>query len=117
MPLNRTQSLKPTVHIPVALQKRLETIHSYPLIVLQAPSGFGKTTAINEYLRQMDVEHVYWYTCMGEPLRKSWNGICRTFSHIDRSTAKQLETLEYPTQENLVDIAEILSGCVTDRNA
>ncbi|SKC76942.1 helix-turn-helix transcriptional regulator [Maledivibacter halophilus] len=117
MPLNKIQSFKPTVYIPVALQKRLETIHSYPLIVLQAPSGFGKTTVISEYLCQSDAHQVYWYTCMGEPIRKAWNGICKTFSHIDRSVAKQLETLEYPTQENLVDIAEIMSRCNVNGDA
>ena len=100
MPLNKIQSLKPTVYIPIALQKRLEIIHGYPLTVLQAASS--------------DVHLIYWYTCMGEPLRKAWNGICKIFSHIDTSAAKRLETLEYPTQENLVDIAEILDGCEVD---
>lgn len=116
MPLNKIQSIKPTVYIPGSLQQRLETIHSYPLIILQAASGFGKTTAISEYLRQTDAQHVYWYTCMGEPLRKAWNGICRTFSHIDKSAAKQLEMLEYPAQENLVDIVEIMSKCNTNED-
>lgn len=105
------QSIKPTVYIPVKLQKQLEIIHNYPLIVLQAPSGFGKTTVISEYLSQLNTQQVYWYTCMGEPLRKAWNGICKAFSNVDISVAKQLETLEYPTKENLVDIVDILNSC------
>ncbi len=112
--MNKMQILNPTVYIPSKLKKRLETIHSYPLIVLQAASGFGKTTVISEYLRKADVHQSYWYTCMGETLSKSWNGICKTFSHIDNSAAEQLKTLEYPTQENLVDIAEIMSECDVD---
>lgn len=117
MQMNKIQVLKPTVHIPAALQKHLENIHNYQLVVLQAASGFGKTTVISEYLRQSYAHQVYWYTCMGEPLRKAWNGICKTFSHIDRNAAKQLETLEYPTQENLVDIAEIMSECEVNGEA
>lgn len=116
MPTNKMQSFKPVVYIPETLQKQLERIQSYPIIVLQAPSGFGKTTVISEYLSKLDMHQVYWYTCMGEPIRKAWNGICKTFSHIDTSVAKQLETLEYPTQENLVDIAEIMSGCDVARD-
>lgn len=111
MSLNKIQVPKPIVYIPTVLQKRLETIHSYPLIVLQAASGFGKTTVIGEYLRQSDVNQAYWYTCMGEPLRKAWNGICKTFSRIDSTVSKRLETLEYPTHENLVDIVEIMGEC------
>ena len=116
MPSNKIQSLKPAVYIPAALQKRLATIDSYPLIILQAPSGFGKTTAISEYLRQSAARQVYCYTCMGELVRKAWNGICKTFSHIDRSAAKQLDALEYPMQENLVEIVEIMSGCDVDKD-
>ncbi|SMP66575.1 LuxR C-terminal-related transcriptional regulator [Anoxynatronum buryatiense] len=111
MPLNKIQGLKPTIYIPVALQKRLKSIKNYPLIVLQAASGFGKTTVISEYLHQSYAHQVCWYTCMGEPLRKAWKGICKTFSQIDQHAAKQLETLEYPTQENLVDIVDIMRGC------
>lgn len=117
MPLNKIQVSKPIIYIPAELQKRLKTIHNYPLIVLQAASGFGKTTVIGEYFRQLDVHQVYWYTCMGEPLRKAWNGICKTFSHIDQRVSKRLETLEYPTQENLADIVEIMSECDIDGDA
>jgi LuxR family maltose regulon positive regulatory protein len=117
MPMKKAQSLKPAVYIPTTLNKRLETIHSYPLVVLQAASGFGKTTVVSEYLHQSDVHQSYWYTCMGEMPRKAWNGICKTFSHIDKSVAEQLKTLEYPTQENLVDIAEIMSECDVDGDA
>ncbi|WMJ83771.1 LuxR C-terminal-related transcriptional regulator [Oscillospiraceae bacterium LTW-04] len=105
---------KPYVYIPTTLQNRLETIHSYPLTILQAASGFGKTTAISKYLFQAEAHQVYWYTCMGEPIRKAWNGICKMFSHIDKNVARQLEALAYPTQDNLVDIAEILGGCSVD---
>jgi len=111
MPLNKTKVQKPTIYIPEELQEQLENIHNYPLIVLQAASGFGKTTVISEYLHQSYAQQVYWYTCMGEPLRKAWNGICKAFSHIDANAAKRLETLEYPTRENLVDIVDIMRGC------
>ncbi|GAU77624.1 LuxR C-terminal-related transcriptional regulator [Fusibacter sp. 3D3] len=111
MPLTKIKIHKPAVSIPEALQKRLEDIHHYPLIILQAASGFGKTTVISEYLHQSYAHQVYWYTCMGEPLRKAWNGICKTFAHIDPNAAKKLEALDYPTQENLVDMVAIMRAC------
>jgi len=101
MPLNKTKVQKPTIYIPEELQEQLENIHNYPLMVLQAASGFGKTTVISEYLHQSYAQQVYWYTCMGEPLRKAWNGICKAFSHIDANAAKRLETLEYPHVKTL----------------
>lgn len=111
---NENKNNKPHIYIPTLLQKQLGNIHNYRLIVVQAPSGFGKTTAINEYLHEVRTNHVYWYTCMGESIRKAWNGICHKFSYIDKRVAKRLADLQYPMQENLVDIADIISDCDMD---
>ncbi len=49
------------------LEQALAEIPAFGLTVIEAPSGFGKTTALREYLnrehRQADVR---WHTCFGE---------------------------------------------------
>ncbi|MDY0235367.1 MAG: LuxR C-terminal-related transcriptional regulator [Gudongella sp.] len=88
------------------LLEKLERIDNHPLTLVEAPSGFGKTTAILEYLNSNKSHAVqHWYTCLGETPTKSWKGICDMFSVIDDAVASLLRKLEFPNEDTLVDIA------------
>lgn len=91
---------------------QLDQIPFYPLTIVEAPSGFGKTTAITEYLKRelSEGSDQYWYTCMGEPAVISWKGICRLFSNIDFGLADNLENIHMPTMDTLFYVKEYLSG-------
>ena len=92
------------------LRKQLDQIPRYPLTVVEAPSGFGKTTAVREYLRENLPPGAceYWYTCLGEPPAAAWRGICELLSHVNEEIAANLKKLEMPTMETLLYLAEIL---------
>ncbi|MGB4438727.1 MAG: hypothetical protein WBJ13_05755 [Sedimentibacter sp.] len=47
------------------LKNQMGKIHKYPLTILEASSGFGKTTAVREYfnVNLTYVNYNYWYTC------------------------------------------------------
>lgn len=55
-----------TLYFPQRLLNDLENIHKYTLTVLEAPSGFGKTTALDKFFSderfQSDGIHVTKYT-------------------------------------------------------
>lgn len=91
------------------LWARLEKIPDHGLTVVEAPSGFGKTTAVSEYFaarpRNM---HPKWYTCLGESPAKAWSGICRLFHGSGDDTAEALLELGVPTRETLQDVASLL---------
>ena len=88
------------------LLEKLEGMDEHPLTVVEAPSGFGKTTAVLEYLKEHKPHAVqHWYTCLGETPTKAWVGICDLFSRVDSTTASTLRNLELPTEETLADIA------------
>ena len=57
-------------YFPLRLQDQLAQIPNYSLTLVKAPSGFGKTTAVREYLESMKKEGkgivLKWYTCLGE---------------------------------------------------
>ncbi|HBD64816.1 MAG TPA: helix-turn-helix transcriptional regulator, partial [Clostridiales bacterium] len=95
-----------------SLRRQLDQIAFYPLTIVEAPSGFGKTTAIIEYLKRKLSEDAdeYWYTCMGEPAVISWKGICGLFSNIDFGLAANLENIHMPTMDTLFYVKEYLSG-------
>ena len=80
MKLNKDKSYE-LLYISDHLKKQLEKIERFPLTIVEAPSGFGKTTAIREYLRENPSagSYVKWYTCLGESSAKAWSGICNLF--------------------------------------
>ncbi len=85
------------------LKRKLARIPYYPLTTVEAPSGFGKTTAIREYLKEnLPYEaREYWYTCLGEPVSVAWMGICELFANVNAKVADDLKNLKMPTMDTL----------------
>ncbi len=92
------------------LRKKLEQIPYHPLTIVEAPSGFGKTTAIREYLKLKLPQNAceYWYTCLGESACMAWMGICELFANINARAADDLKNLKMPTIDTLLYVAAYL---------
>ncbi|MDX9871220.1 MAG: LuxR C-terminal-related transcriptional regulator [Clostridia bacterium] len=86
------------------LKNQLVRIPLYPVTVVEAPSGFGKTTAVREYLREnlSSEDCEYWYTCLGEPSAVAWRGVCELFANINGEMAENLKSLGMPTMDTLM---------------
>lgn len=95
------------IYLPDKFKGQLEKIPYYPLTVVEAPSGFGKTTAVREYLKETISEGArqYWYTCLSENPSLAWIGICDLFSNVDNEIAKNLKKLGFPTIDTLMHIS------------
>lgn len=95
------------------LKRQLDQIPNHPLTIVEAPSGFGKTTAVREYLKENlpSGAQEYWYTCLGEPVSVAWKGICELFSNANREIALNLEKLEMPTMDTLMYMMVLLRDC------
>jgi LuxR family maltose regulon positive regulatory protein len=109
MPLKR-QKRKPLFYFSSRLKKQLSHILNDPVTIIEAPSGFGKTTAVREYLKQELPEqmHQYWYTSFGEPPVKAWENICGLFSRLDRKAGERLRRIGPPCEGSLTEIAACL---------
>lgn len=95
------------IYLPDRLKSQLSQIPHFPLTVVEAPSGFGKTTAVKEYLKETlsDNARQYWYTCLSENPSVAWSGICNLFSYINEEMAKNLKKLSFPTLDTLMYIS------------
>ncbi|WP_419525398.1 helix-turn-helix transcriptional regulator [Bilophila wadsworthia] len=94
------------------LQDVMAGIPAHGLTGIEAPSGFGKTMALREYLAVGQQQAmVRWYTCLGESAGRTWAGICALFNSPEYSIAEDLLELGEPGPENLADIATLISGC------
>lgn len=85
------------------LKRELDQILQHSLTIVEAPSGFGKTTAVREYLKK-NLPHgacEYWYTCLGESASMAWIGICELFSYVNIKLADDLKNLKMPTIDTL----------------
>lgn len=100
------------------IRKRMDGILHYPLSVIDAGSGYGKTTAVKEYfLKQRAVGYrQLMYTCFGEPAAASWKGICQEIEHIDTQTGQYLSSLKIPSIEVLGEIAHQMNYLCCDRD-
>lgn len=100
------------------IKKKLTRISLYPLTVVSAPSGFGKTTSIREYLEySLPYEACkYWYTCLGESASMFWTGICGLFSNINDKVAQNLKNLGMPCLDTLYYMITYLRNINCDKD-
>lgn len=71
------ERMKDDYYLSERLLHELRKIPQYPLTVVEAPSGAGKTTAVREYLKEHVAQTIneYWYTAIGETAYKAWANI------------------------------------------
>lgn len=96
------------------LKKQLSQISQYPLTIIKAPSGFGKTTAVREYIRnELHQSTCEWYTCIGESAPVAWMNICELFAKINSEMADGMKNLKMPTIDTLYCMTAYLKnlGC------
>lgn len=103
----QSKSYRQKIYLSDRLKSQLAQIPFFPLTVVEAPSGFGKTTAVREYLKEVlpDSAKQYWYTCLGESPSVAWAGICDLFSSVNSEMANNLKKLGFPTADTLMYIS------------
>jgi LuxR family maltose regulon positive regulatory protein len=98
------------------LLKKLEGILTAPVTVIEAPSGYGKTTAVRDYLvdNLPRKTPVYWWSAIEDALGTSWTRLCRELEQIDPAAGKQLLSAGFPRLMSAWEIGEIISGLRCD---
>lgn len=89
----------------------LENIKKYTLTVLEAPSGFGKTTALVKFFsdRYFSGVCVMKRTFFTGDTAEYWRRMCIFLESVDRLSADALKECGVPCDENMADIREIMS--------
>ncbi len=94
-----------------SLSQSLQGIWEYPLAVVQAPMGYGKTTAVREFLRSCRAR-VLWQTVFDSSVAAFWNGFSRLFGRLDPACGRSLAGLGVPGDSLLREEAVELVGAV-----
>ena len=91
-----------------ALREKLSHISDVPLTIVEAPAGYGKTTAIRSALEGIDQEYVSWYTAIESAPDGSFRWLCRQLEQADPIAAEKLQALGFLNRSNANRAAELL---------
>lgn len=100
-----------TLYFSKRLADDLENIKKYSLTVIEAPSGFGKTTALVNFFSQnyFDGIRVLKRTFFSGDIFEYWQWLCKLLESVDRISADALRNCGAPSDDNMSDIGEIMS--------
>lgn len=77
------------------LMNKLKSIYDSNLTLVEAPTGFGKTTSVRNILNDSD-EAVVWITVENEDKDVFYTELCNHIQNIDRKTAVRLKNIGWP---------------------
>ncbi len=77
------------------ISEALDGIFDHPLTIIEAPMGYGKTTAVKAYLNNAGV-NVLWQRVYDSSTSSFWNGFGRLFRELDDERSQSLIQLEFP---------------------
>ncbi|MBF4691960.1 LuxR C-terminal-related transcriptional regulator [Fusibacter ferrireducens] len=80
----------------------MKSVVDYPLTIIEAPMGYGKTTAIKTLLTQTDAT-VLWQKIHDNSLTNFWNTFSELFSKHDVQLSRRLKDLGVPTDSLMLE--------------
>lgn len=93
------------------LRQKLEDLRLSAAVVVEAPSGCGKTTAIRDYLETSLPQStpVYWFTAADEEPPAAFKRLCREIARVDRRTGTRLLKIGLPDSAAIGEACDALS--------
>lgn len=94
------------------LKRKLDKLRFAPATVVEAPSGYGKTTAIRDYLEAElpTGTPVYWFTASDEAPAAGYRRLCREIEKIDRDAGKRLFKIQLPNAATIGEAVDALKS-------
>lgn len=86
------------LHFPQKLMESISEIINYPLTIIEAPIGYGKTTALRALLNHDGVK-ILWLNITNDSLLGFWNSFCRKIGEVDPACSMELYCLGFPHDE------------------
>lgn len=83
------------LYFPKRITEVMKRIFDYPLTIVEAPMGYGKTTAVREYLSNADA-NILWQRVYDNSETSFWKELCLLLSKLDTDRSYNLEQLGFP---------------------
>ncbi|WP_170138088.1 LuxR C-terminal-related transcriptional regulator [Anaerobacterium chartisolvens] len=87
-----------------------------PVTVIEAPSGYGKTTAVQDYLKNTLPKGVpvHWWNAEEDAPTAYWTALCKEFMSIDPMVGKELLSLGFPKPMSAWEIGKLIGSLSCD---
>lgn len=83
------------IYISDKLRRRMSELLNFPCTLVEAPMGYGKTTAVREYLKSANTR-VLWHQVYDDSDTGFWITFSRLFRELDPGRSADLEQLGFP---------------------
>lgn len=88
------------------LRDKLQKIKTSSVTIVEAPAGYGKTTAIQNVLSTVNTEHIYWYTAFDGMVDYSFSWLFGKLANYDTTMNTAFDQVDIMTRSNAKQIAE-----------
>lgn len=94
------------------LVTKLDRLRTVPTTIVEAPSGYGKTTALRDYMRRAPVpeKRIFWLTVTEEPLSSSYRRFAHMVEQIDPIAGQRLRKFVQPNTISLGEICDAIKA-------
>ncbi|MGO5116264.1 LuxR C-terminal-related transcriptional regulator [Candidatus Avoscillospira sp. LCP25S3_F1] len=90
--------------------QKLQQLHHCSLAMIEAPAGYGKTTAVRWATKALPQEQVHWFTAVSLLQDNSLDWFIRQISQLDENAGAALRKLGFLNRSNASAAADILTG-------
>jgi LuxR family maltose regulon positive regulatory protein len=102
---------------PARLRKKLDAALLARSVIVEAPAGYGKTTAAQNYLQEHLREGALWIQHVGadESPASGWRRLSQAIGRIDAATGEALLRFGPPDEDTVGDVSVLLRSIATQR--
>lgn len=90
------------------ISHKLSRIHHCGLVMMEAPAGYGKTTAVRWAMRRIPAEQIHWFTAVSFLQDTSLDWFVRQIGQLDQATGDALRRLGFLNRSNVGIAADLL---------
>ena len=83
------------------IEQQLSHLQDYPLTVVVAGAGYGKTTTVSQYLRHNGTEYL-WISITSPDEQLFWENLCQSCQRFGKDIADELTIIGIPQNDWLI---------------
>jgi LuxR family transcriptional regulator, maltose regulon positive regulatory protein len=113
----RTKKINKNIHyFSSNLKDKLDEIKNIPTTIIEAPSGYGKTTTVRAFFSNFFKDTIYlsWFIAAQESGEKGWERFCKEIEKFNKIAGRQLLNLGFPDEDTVGEVSQIVRTLVCD---
>lgn len=91
------------------ISQKLAQMQDCSLVMMEAPAGYGKTTAVRWAMRNIPSEQIHWFTAVSFLQDTSLDWFIRQIGQLDAAAGAALRGLGFLNRSNVSAAADILT--------